>query len=173
MTLRSLLPFGRDMMPATDMSRDWGTDVFRSLHREIDRVFDDMMRGAPTLEIGHAVPRVDVRETDHGLEVAADLPGMDEKDIDIRLTDNTLMIQGHKKAEKEEEKEGWRLRERSYGSFLRTVPLPYAVDEGKVIATYDKGVLTIELPKSPTAKETTRRIEVKKARETEEVKKAS
>lgn len=172
MTLRSLLPFGRDMMPATDMSKatsgDWGTDVFRSLHREIDRVFDDMVRGSPMLDIGHAIPRLDVRDTDHGLEVVADLPGLDESDIDIRLTDNNLIIQGHKKAEKDSEveggeKEGWRLRERTYGSFLRTVPLPYAVDEGKVTATYDKGVLTIMLPKSPTAKETTRRIEVKKA----------
>ncbi len=168
MTLRSLLPFGRDMMPATDMSRDWGADVFRSLHREIDRVFDDMMRGTPMLDVGHAVPRLDVRDTEHGLEVVADLPGLDENDIDIRMTDNNLIIQGHKKAEKDSavegrDKEGWRLHERSYGSFLRTVPLPYAIDEGKVTATYDKGVLTIELPKSPTAKEATRRIEVKKA----------
>lgn len=159
MTLRSLLPFGRDVMPATDP----GGDVFRSLHREIDRVFEDMMRGVPAWDAGRVVPRLDVRDTETGLEVVADLPGMDEADIDIRLTDNTLIIQGEKKAEKDEEREGWRLRERTIGSFLRTVPLPYAVDEDKVAATYDKGVLTIALPKSAQAKETTRRIEVKKA----------
>lgn len=159
MTLRSLLPFGRETMPATDL----GGDVYRSLHREIDRVFDDMFRGMPTLGVGRTAPRLDVRDTDTGLEVVADLPGMAEGDIDIRLTDNNLIIQGEKKAETEEEKEGWRLHERTYGSFLRTVPLPYAIEAEKVSATYDKGVLTVTLPKSATAKETSRRIEVKTA----------
>ncbi|MGC2856947.1 Hsp20/alpha crystallin family protein [Novispirillum sp. DQ9] len=158
MTLRSLLPFGRETLPATDL----GGDVFRSLHREIDRVFEDMFRGMPTLDVGRAVPRLDVRDTDTGMEVVADLPGMDEGDIDIRLTDNNLIIQGHKKVESDEEKEGWRLHERTTGSFLRTVPLPYAIEAEKVTAHYDKGVLTIALPKSPTAKETSRRIEVTK-----------
>ncbi|MFA7430702.1 MAG: Hsp20/alpha crystallin family protein [Rhodospirillaceae bacterium] len=158
MTLRSLLPFGRDMVPATDL----GGDVFRSLHREIDRVFDDMMRGVPMLDVGRAMPRLDVRDAPDGLEVVADLPGMDEKDIDIRLTDNSLILQGEKKAESDEEKEGWHLHERSYGSFMRRVPLPYGVDEANVSATYDKGVLKITMPKSPTAKETARRIEVNK-----------
>lgn len=159
MTLRSLLPFGREPLPATDL----GGDVFRSLHREIDRVFDDMVRGLPALDIGRSLPRLDVRDTDTGLEVVADLPGMAEGDIDIRLTDNNLIIQGAKKAGADEEKEGWRLHERTYGAFLRTVPLPYAIDAENVTATYDKGVLTIALPKSATARETSRRIEVKTA----------
>jgi len=158
MSLRSLLPFGRDTLP---MRSDG--DLFASLHRDLDRLFDGMMTsGLTPMWSDHMVPRLDVRETEKGLEVTAELPGVDEKDVEVTLDEGTLTIRGEKKmeTEKTDEAKGWRLSERSYGTFLRTVPLPFEVADKGVEATFDKGVLTVVLPRSEKARAKSRKIAV-------------
>ena len=90
-----------------------------------------------------------------------ELPGIDEKDIDVSVSEDVITVRGEKKDEREEEKKGYYLSERSYGSFHRTIPIPPGVDADKAEARFRKGVLTITLPKTDDAKSKTRRIEVK------------
>ena len=105
-------------------------------------------------------PRVDVVETDQEIVVSADLPGLDDKDIVVSLSRDALTVSGEKKQEKEEKDRNYHRVERSYGSFRRSIPLPCEVDDGKVDAVFQKGVLTITLPKKGDAK-TRKRIAVK------------
>ena len=140
------------------------TDPFTTMRREMERLFNEF-RGvgggiyAP-LEPTFA-PAIDMRETDKGLEVTAELPGMTEKDIDISLADDVLTIKGEKKVDREEKGKGWYFSERSHGSFARSIPLPIEVDENKVSAQFKNGVLKIELPAAPEAARKAKHIEVK------------
>jgi HSP20 family protein len=97
-------------------------------------------------------PAVDVYEDEHNVTLKIEVPGIDEKDIDVRLENNTLTVHGERKIEKEEKEENYRRVERQYGSFTRTFTLPTTVDSEKVSANYDKGVLKIALPKKAEAK---------------------
>ncbi|MBX6370221.1 MAG: Hsp20/alpha crystallin family protein [Rhodospirillales bacterium] len=152
--MKSLLPFGfgserKELSP------------FASLQREMDRLFSDFSRrfGEPFAE--ESFPKLDICETDSEIKVTAELPGIDEKDIDVTLRDDVLTIKGEKKAEREEKEENYHLVERSYGSFSRSVRLPSGLDANKVKATMDKGVLTVTMPKPPTAQP--KKIEIKSA----------
>jgi len=97
-------------------------------------------------------PAVDVYEDEHNVTLKVQVPGIEEKDIDIRIENNTLTLHGERKFEKEEKEENFRRVESSYGSFTRTFTLPTTVDAEKVTADYDKGVLKITLPKKAEAK---------------------
>jgi HSP20 family protein len=97
-------------------------------------------------------PAVDVYEDEHNVTLKIEVPGIDEKDIDVRIENNTLTVHGERKIEKEEKEENYRRVERQYGSFTRTFTLPPTVDAEKVAANYDKGVLKIVLPKKAEAK---------------------
>ena len=97
-------------------------------------------------------PAVDVYEDEHNVTLKIEVPGIDEKDIDVRIENNTLTVHGERKIEKEEKEENYRRVERQYGSFTRTFTLPTTVDSEKVAANYDKGVLKITLPKKAEAK---------------------
>jgi len=97
-------------------------------------------------------PAVDVYEDEHNVTLKIEVPGIDEKDIDVRIENNTLTVHGERKFEKEEKEENYRRVERQYGSFTRTFTLPTTVDAEKVQADYDKGVLKIQLPKKAEAK---------------------
>jgi len=140
-------------------------DPFRALQRRMDRLFDDFAgdyhwpftngRGAMT-------PTIDVSETEKELTVEAELPGVDEKDIDVTLTDNMLTIKGEKKQEKEEKKKDYHLTERSYGSFSRTMTLPFDADPAKIKAAFKDGVLKITLPKPPEIKAKVKKIAIGK-----------
>ena len=140
-------------------------DPFTALRREMDRLFEEVSRsfGLPRTVSGEPmlVPRVDVRETEQALIVQAELPGVDERDVEIEFADNVLTIRGEKKLERtEEEKEkGYYLMERNYGAFLRRIAMPVEVDENAVEAKFDKGVLTITLPKKPETQP--RRIQIR------------
>src|SRR6202163_2395686 len=92
-------------------------------------------------------PPVDIYEDEHTITLKLEVPGIDEKDIDVRVEGNTLTVHGERKIEKEEKEENYRRVERQYGSFTRNFTLPTTVDSEKVSATYDKGVLKIALPK--------------------------
>ena len=118
----------------------------------------------PAFGMGVMAPRVDVKETDKAVEVHAELPGVDEKDVDVSLAEGVLTIRGEKKQEREEKEKAYYLMKRGYGAFLRQIPLPFEVDEDKVEARFDKGVLTVVLPKSPAAEARTRKIEVKRTK---------
>ena len=146
--------------------RSSGADMFSSLQREIDRVFSDFNRGMPALaefRKGAMAPKVNVSESDTAIEVTAEIPGVDAKDIDVQLKDGVLTIKGEKKEEKDEKKKDYHVVERSYGMFERSFSVPAEIDADKVQAAFDKGVLTVTLPKLPEAKSMAQKIEVKPA----------
>ena len=158
MNLRSLIPIGRDRNVARS------DNPFISLQHEIDRLFDDFTRGIPALSTGGAaelLPNLDVTETDKQIEITAELPGLEEKDVQVNLADNVLTIRGEKKAEKEEKDKTYRLVERSYGSFVRSLELPEGVNADAIKASIDKGVLKVTVPKPAPAQ--VKKIDVKAA----------
>ena len=97
-------------------------------------------------------PPVDIYEDEHNITLKLEVPGIDEKDIDVRIESNTLTVHGERKIEKEEKEENFRRVERQYGSFTRSFTLPSSVDTGQVSAHYDKGILKISLAKKAEAK---------------------
>jgi HSP20 family protein len=143
----------------------------QALQQEIDRLFDNFSRGfgfgmtmprlpgrifdiEPLRGMERAfgasaglVPSVDIAETDKEITVTAELPGLSEKDVEVVLSDDLLTIRGEKKVEKEEKKKNFYMSERSYGSFERSFRLPESVDQAKVQANFEKGVLTVRAPK--------------------------
>ena len=147
------------------LGRGAGTDMFSSLQREIDRVFQDFGRGGfPSLgEFGKnaAAMKVNIAEHDGAIEVTAELPGCAPEDIDVQLKDGVLTIKGEKKVEKDEKQKDYHVMERSYGMFERSFSLPADVDAAKVEAAFDKGVLKVTLPKSPQEKSRVQKIAVK------------
>ena len=132
--------------------------LFENFWRDADRPFARL--GLP---IGEGMPRADVVETDDGVEISVELPGMEQKDVEVSLTGDSLTIKGEKKIEKQEEKRGYYVSERSYGSVYRSIPLPPGVDADKAEATFRNGVLTVRLPQTAEAKEKVKRVEVKSA----------
>ena len=166
MQIRDLIPWGRDK---DEVSRKHNQDdnPLVNLQRDVNRAFDNFWnrfnRPFDGLDgfLSVGTPSTDVSESDDEIEVSVELPGMDEKDIEVSLTNDVLTIRGEKKAEKEEKRKGYYLSERSYGSFFRSIPLPPVVDTNKVTAEFNKGVLTVSLPKSAEAKAQVKRIEVK------------
>ena len=110
-----------------------------------------------------AVPAVDVSETDKAYEITAELPGMDEKNVEVKLANDVLTIKGEKQDEKEEKRKDYYMRERSFGSFQRSFQVPDGVDADKIEANFKKGVLTVTLPKSTEAQKAEKKIAVKAA----------
>ncbi len=153
--------------PETTPSRP--RDVFSAMHDEMDRVFERFEHGWPrwpTLfrrEGAITVPELDVRENTNAIVVEAELPGVDEKDVSVTVANGVLTIKGEKKHEKEEKGENYYLTERSFGSFERSIRLPDTIDEAKVEAKFDKGVLKVTAAKKPEAVKAERKIEIKKA----------
>ena len=128
---------------------------FSTLQDRINRVFRESYRGDDrdeSLSTSSFVPAVDVYEDEHQVTLKIEVPGIDEKDIDVQVENNTLTVHGERKIEKEEKEENYRRVESQYGSFTRTFTLPTTVDTENVAATYDKGVLKITLPKKAEAK---------------------
>jgi len=125
--------------------------ALRTLRNEIDSLFDRFVERPLGVITGQIVPALDISETDTTITVKADLPGMDEQDLDVSLAGNTLTIRGEKKQEREETGRTYHTVERSYGSFSRSIRLPAAVQPDQVTADYKKGVLEIVLPKKEPA----------------------
>jgi HSP20 family protein len=107
------------------------------------------------------VPAVDITETEKGYKVVAELPGMDEKNIEVKIANSMLTIKGEKQEDKEQEKPDYYIRERSFGSFERTFPVPDGVELDKADASFKKGVLTVTLPKTAEAQKAEKKITVK------------
>lgn len=166
MNIKSLIPIGRERPNVTTSFAP-----FASLQQEIDRVFDDFGRSffdfgrsfpsLPSFGSTEVVPRMNVSETDKAIEVTAELPGLEEKDVEINFADDVLTIRGERKTEKEEKDKNYHIFERRYGAFARSVALPGGTDPNKIKASIDKGVLkvTVEKPEARVAK----KIEVKAA----------
>src|SRR6202789_718045 len=127
---------------------------FSTLQDRLNRLFQQSVNESreEALTTSSFAPAVDVYEDDHQVTLKIEVPGIDEKDIDVRLENNTLTVHGERKIEKEEKEENYRRVERQYGSFTRNFTLPPTVDAEKVSANYDKGVLNITLPKKAEAK---------------------
>ncbi|PVE21094.1 type III effector protein [Microvirga sp. KLBC 81] len=143
-----------------------GSDPFLSLHREMNRLFDDVLRGGGMMRGGGQgtagsmmSPQINVSETDNEIRVSAELPGVSENDIQVDLNDDVLTIRGEKRFEHADERENFHFLERSYGTFQRTLQLPFSVDPNKVQASFENGVLTVILPKS-AQQERSHRIQV-------------
>ncbi len=147
---------------------DW--HPFDRLRRQIDRLFEELPSPGRLLDIEPlerfvgglpATPAVDFVEKDKEYEITAELPGLDEKNVEVKLSNGILTIGGEKKEEKEEKKEGYYYSERRYGSFKRAFRVPEGVEADKIEAAFDKGVLTVRLPKTPEAQRAQKTIEVK------------
>lgn len=137
---------------------------FYTLQHEMNRLFEEFKSGwyHPAVEhLGSFQTKVDMKDNDNEILVHADLPGVDLKDIQVSIENNSLVLQGEKKMEKESKEKGFYRMERSYGSFYRSLPLPCAVEEDKIDAVYKDGVLNITLPKSKDGASQPKRISVK------------
>ena len=148
MAIKTLFPSGKK-----DISvRHEDENPFSLLRREMDTLFDNFFRGFGAEPFASRFstfnPQIDVMEGDKEIIVSAELPGMDEKDIDLSIQKETLTIRGEKKVEREEKGRDYYRMERSYGSFSRTIPLPAEIDMDKVEAQFRKGVLDVRLPKT-------------------------
>jgi HSP20 family protein len=142
---------------------------FENLRRDVDRLFEEFDSGfwrAPLQYIATSfgtTPAVDLIETDRAYEVTAELPGLEEKDIEVKLANRTLVITGEKRNEKEETKKDYYMRERSFGSFQRSFTVPDGADLDKVEANFKNGVFTVTLPKTAAAQQAEKKITVKAA----------
>lgn len=148
-------------------------DPFTGFRQEMDRLFEDFTRGwglpgfaaSSGSASGLMSPNVNVAESDAGLEITADLPGVEQDDIDLDLADGVLTLKAEHKTEKEEkdekdEKKHYHLIERSYGTYMRRFALPFEADEDKIEAKFEKGVLTVTIPRSKEAEKAVKKISV-------------
>jgi len=152
--------------PSRGLRRREPESLFLRPFDEMRRMMEDFWL-APFGQTGrwaeNFIPSVDVKEEDDRVIVAAELPGMDRKDIDVEVTQDSVRIAGEKKKEEKTQEKGYYHRETSYGAFERIIDLPTAVDEEKADAEFSKGVLTIRLPKSEQARAKRKKVEVKSA----------
>jgi HSP20 family protein len=156
MRLKSLVPFRE---PGLSVQPDFG--LF-GLHRKIDRLFNEFaQRVGLNGMLTNINPSIDICETDKTIEVSAEMPGLERKDVDISIDDDTLTIRGEKKVEEERKDKNVQLSERSYGALYRVLQLPPGVDPSSVQATMSNGVLRLTIPKPATSEP--KKIEVKEA----------
>jgi HSP20 family protein len=164
MALPSFRRSGREKGELLPSREIW--EPFGSLRRDMERLFEDFSRdfgwGAPALAGAGMAPRVDVGETESEIKVEAELPGVDEKDVEVVLSQGRLTIKGEKKQEREEKKKDYHLVERSYGSFARSIALPFEADADQIKASFAKGVLTVTVPKPPEVKAKEKKIPIGK-----------
>ncbi|MBU6269761.1 MAG: Hsp20/alpha crystallin family protein [Betaproteobacteria bacterium] len=179
------LPVKRDTAPgpAAEATRH----PLSTLRREVDRLFDDFASGWASWPFGRRLfdqrlfeprlwdarasrdeaievnmPSVDIEETEKAYRISAEMPGVDEKDIEVSVSDEMLTLRGEKKQSRDEQRKGYEFSERAYGLFERSFSLPSGVDANAISASFSRGVLTVELPKTPEAqRRQPRRIAVK------------
>jgi len=168
MSVRDLIPWSRNdgnQMPSA--FRDDERDPFLSLHRQVNRLFDDVFRSfdsrLPSLgrsaAFGAAWPNVEISDNEKEIKVTAEVPGLEEKDIEVLLDDGVLTLKGEKRSETEDKDK--QFSERFYGRFERRIPLGYEIKDDNVDARFQNGVLTVTLPKSEKAQSQVKRIAIK------------
>jgi HSP20 family protein len=176
------VPAGKEQQPQqSQQPTAASTDPWRplsNLRRQIDHLLEDFDRMSPFWPTGRSgfemepfsrgaggmasMPAVDIVEQDKAILITAELPGMDEQNIELKVCNGNLMLKGEKKSEREESSKGRYLCERSYGAFQRSFALPDSIDADKIEARFDKGVLSITLPKRPEAQQPERVIGINK-----------
>jgi HSP20 family protein len=165
MNVKDVIPWSRTENKTPALYRD--SDPFMALHREVNRLFDDVFRGFdqfgrfPSLGASRSSwgwPNVEVSETDKEIRVTAELPGLDEKDVELTLDDDVLTLRGEKRSESEDKER--QFSERFYRHFERCIPLGTEVEEDKVEARFKNGVLSVTMPKSQRAQSRTKRIAI-------------
>ena len=165
MAFSDLIPWKKNRQEK-DLQRQ---DPISELQQEMNRLFEDFfdqpqalsrLSGESGLQTSFS-PSVDISETDQEIRVAVELPGMDPENIEVSYTGNALTISGEKQTESEQQEEHFYRKERSYGSFRRSIPLPGTIQEEDIGASFKNGVLQVHLPKSPEARERASRIEIK------------
>jgi HSP20 family protein len=173
--MNNLIPWnwGKKNLPVRkedNSSSSYEMSPYLSLQHDMNRVFDNFFRSFDTgfmspfseMSEGMFQPKVEVKENANDLRVSVELPGIDDKDLDVSITDDGLTISGEKREEKEENTRGYYRMERSYGSFQRRIPFPCSIDKDKAEATFKKGVLNVVLPKTAEAKQNVKKISIKK-----------
>ena len=163
----------RYLVPFSTLPGAWGGDPMLQLHREMNRLFDDMLHAsgvpAPARPGGHGgtgsssvmvAPRLDVHETGSELSVVAELPGVAPSDVEVRVEGDVLTLSGEKKNESEHKQPNYHVMERSYGRFQRSLQLPFSPDAQQVEASFENGVLTVRIPRQ-NRQEGARRIPVR------------
>lgn len=167
MSVRDLIPWGRIGSSRTPSTyRESEHNPFLSLHREVNRLFDDVFRDfdarLPAFgrfsALGATWPNVEISKSDGAVKVTAEIAGLDEKDIEVLLDDGILILRGEKRSESEDSDR--QFSERYYGRFERRIPLGHEVEEDKIAASFRNGVLTVTLPKSATAQAKVKRIAI-------------
>ena len=167
MSVGDLIPWRRnnsDQLPSVFRSGE--RDPFLSLHREVNRLFDDVFRGfgsnLPSLDnvsaFGHRWPSIEISDGEQEIRITAEVPGLEEKDIEVLLNDGVLTLKGEKRSETNDTDN--QFSERFYGRFERRIPLGYEIKEDQVDARFKNGVLTVTLPKSEKAQSKVKRIAI-------------
>ncbi|RUU51721.1 Hsp20/alpha crystallin family protein [Mesorhizobium sp. M2C.T.Ca.TU.002.02.1.1] len=168
MSVRDLIPWGRsngNQVPS--VFHDGERDPFLSLHREVNRLFDDVFRGFdsrwPSIggasALGTGWPSVEISNGEKEIKVTAEVPGLEQKDIEVLFDDGVLTLRGEKRSETDDKDR--QFSERYYGRFERRIPVGYEVKEDEVEARFRNGVLTVTLPKSEKAQSRVKRIDIK------------
>ncbi len=161
MNMRDLIPWGRKTNQVPMLYRDEQANPFLTLHREMNRLFDETIGSLDMPSMFRRTaswPSVEISETDKEYRVSADVPGLEEKDVEVLFSDGVLTIRGEKKSEVEDK--GRQFSERFYGSFERQIPFGDEIEEDKVDASFKNGVLTVTLPKTAKAQAKVIRIAI-------------
>ena len=165
MSMRDLIPWGKGTSQVPTVYRDFEQNPLLSLHREMNRLFDDVFRGFDMPSglgrmsgMGLGWPNVEFSDTDKELRVTAELPGLEERDVEVVLEDGVLTLRGEKKSETEDKDR--QFSERVYGRFERRIAVGSEIEEDKVKAGFKNGVLTVTLPKTEKARSNAKRIAI-------------
>jgi HSP20 family protein len=170
MNIQNLIPWSRSAERVPTLYSDGERDPFLALHRDVNRLFDEALRGfgMPFGGGGRAMgamggvwPSLEIRDGEKEIRVVAEVPGMDANDVEVLLQDNALTLRGERRSENDDADRGF--SERFYGRFERRIPLPDEVEAEQVKADFTNGVLTVTLPKSERAQSHVRRIEIGKS----------
>jgi HSP20 family protein len=168
MNMRDLIPWTRSQDSLPDLFRDDRTSPFLTLHREMNRLLDEAVRGFASLPsslsgrrsdfVSPAWPKLEVAETDKQMTVSAEIPGMEEKDVELLFDDGNLIVRGEMKSETEDKER--QFSERFYGRFERRIPVGMDIEESKIEASFKNGVLKVTLPKTERAQTKAKRITI-------------
>jgi HSP20 family protein len=161
----------KNLLPDVALRVRTGNDhPFYSLQREMNSLFDNFFGGVETAPRGNAygfagsfMPSIDVKENEKEFIIKAELPGVEEKDIEVTVTSDAVTIKGEKREEKEDKDKNYYYMERSYGSFCRVIPLDAEIESGKAEASFKNGILDIKIPKNQSAGTTGTKVQIKTA----------
>lgn len=165
--LNELMPWSRPSRLSIGRGGDIGTTLV-ALQQEMNQLFENFFSGRPPSmtewrQDSISAPAINIVENGDSFKMEAELSGLDPKDVDVEVANGFLTIKGERREEKKDEKENYLRHEISYGSFLRTVPLPAAADGDRAKAAFKNGILTVTVPKRPEALQKPKKIEVKAA----------